>query len=743
MGRTSSLTSETGLVAHVTSNDLFKDLDESTLRALEAELEQSRLSADEVLFQQGAPGDSMYVLVRGHLGVQIKLPDGSETVVGELGSGESVGEMALLTGQARTATVYALTDAELVKLSKAGFDRIAEKYPHVITEFARTIIPRMRGAQLAGVLTGLFGEIDATTLHDLQAKLEWRHLSSGETLFRQGDAGDAMYVVVNGRLGFAIEREDGSESKVGEVCSGDVVGEFALLTDEPRSATVYAIRDTDAVRLSRAVFEELIERYPQIMVRIARNIIKHGQQVVRASTSESVKATTFTLAPTHRSVPLSIFARRLAAALATFGPTLHLSDEHFDRYFGKPGAAQTAEDHPTNVTLVAWLSEQETKYRYIIYETNATWSPWTRRCLRQADRILLVGEADADPTPGEIEIAMRHGMIKARVELVLLQPNAIEQPVGTSKWLEWRQVRAHHHVRMKVGEDFQRLARRLTDRALGLTLSGGGARGLAHIGVIRALREAGLPIDLIGGTSMGSLVAAGYAMGWDDEAMHQLVTNYFSAQQLMDYTLPLVSFFASKKLTNVLRTLFQDVQIEDLWQPFFCVSCNLTQGTEVIHQKGPVWRAVRASVAVPGAFSPILDEDDMLVDGGVINNFPIDAMRELCGNGIVIGVNASPAKYKTQQTYQFGTSISGWQVLWNRLNPFTESPPMPSILGNIMRVLDVNGLYRERLARDLADLIIQLPVEEFGTLEFEPHDEIVEIGYRTTQQALEMWRRDR
>ncbi len=743
MSQVSSLTSETMLVTHVTSNDLFKTLDESTLRDLEVELERIHLSAKEILFQQGSPGDSMYVLILGRLGVRIKHPDGSQTVVDELDPSASVGEMALLTGQARAATVYALDDAELVKLSKSGFDRLADKHPQVIAEFARTIMPRMRRAQLAGVLTSLFGEMDTAALLDLQAKLKWRHLSSGETLFRQRESGDAMYIVVNGRLGFVIEREDGSESKVGEVSSGDIVGEFALLTDDPRTATVYAIRDTDAVRLSRSVFEDIIDQYPQIMMRIARNIIKHGQQVVRASTADSIRATTFAIVPTHRSVPLSIFARRLAGALATFGPTLHLSEEHFDRYFGKPGAAQTAEDHPTNVTLVAWLSEQETKYHHIIYETDATWSPWTRRCLRQADRILLVGEADSDPTPGEIEIAMRHGMVKARVELVLLQPNAIKQPVGTSRWLEWRRVHTHHHARMKVSEDFQRLARRLTNRALGLTLSGGGARGMAHIGVIRALREAGLQIDLVGGTSMGSLVAAGCAMGWNYDEMLNLVTSFFSSKKLIDYTFPLVSFFASKKLTDVLRAVFQDVQIEDLWQPYFCVSCNLTQGTEIIHQKGPVWKAVRASVAVPGAFSPILnDEDDMLVDGGVINNFPIDAMRELCEDGIVIGANASPAKYKAQQTYQFGPSVSGWQVLWNRLNPFTKSPPMPSILGNIMRVMDVNGIYRERLARNLADLVIQLPIEKYGTLEFEPYEEIIEIGYRTAQQAIEAWQRD-
>jgi len=727
----------TDLVAHITST-LFGALDEPTLRALETELESVHLAEGEILCRQGEAGDSMYVLVHGRLSVTIQHPDGSRVVVGELGPGDCVGEMALLTGQARAATVQALEDAELVRLSRAGFDRIAERHPQIITEFAHAISPRWRGAQLAGVLANLCGEMDAATFHDLQARLEWRHLAAGETLFREGEPGDAMYIVVAGRLSFVVEDAGGDVLVRGEVGPGEVVGEFALLTGEPRSATVYAIRDTDLVRLSQPVFEDLVRQYPRVMLHLARNIIKHGRQAIRASAPTEVRATTIAVVPTSRSVPLADFALRLVEALTAFGPTLHLSGERFDRCYGKAGAAQTAEDHPTSIAITAWLSERETQYRYIVYETDATWSPWTRRCLRQADRLLFVGEAGTDPAPGEIEVA---GPLKAmglRRELVLLQPEGIERPSGTAEWLAQRHVQAHYHVRLKVQADFQHLARRLTGRAVGLVLSGGGARGMAHVGTIRALEEAGLPIDFVGGTSIGAVIGAGYAMGWNYRELVERVRSFSSTRVLLDRTLPLVSLFASKKLTQVLRTLFQEVQIEDLWRPYFCISCNVTQGREVVHREGALWKAVRASVAIPGVFSPILDDGDVLVDGGVINNFPIDVMRDLCGNGIVIGVNASPTRHRHRE-YRFGPSISGWWVLWRRLNPFTPAPPVPSIVGSLMRVLGVNSLYRERAVRHLADLLIQPSVEGVGILEFDSYPEIIEIGYQAARQALAAW----
>jgi predicted acylesterase/phospholipase RssA/CRP-like cAMP-binding protein len=729
----------TGLVGRITSNELFRGLDQATLEALEEELELVHLPADESLLRQGEPGDALYVLTHGCLSVKVRNPDGTETAVDRLDAGMTVGDMELLTGKECVATVYASGDAELVRFSKAGFDRLAEEHPQVVNSFAQTILPRFHRAQLLGILTALFGELDAEAIHDLQSRMEWVHLRSGAVLVRQGDPGDAMYIIVQGRLRFVVESADGVERATGELGAGETVGEFALLTDDTRTATVYAIRDSEVVRLSRSVFDSLLLEYPHVMTEIARIMSKRRQRSIRVSPTERTAATTIAIVPTGADVPLSEFSQRLAEVLQALGPTLHLSAERFNSAYGKAGACQTCEEHATNVVLVAWLSEREREYRYIIYETDGTWSPWTERCLRQADCILIVGRADSDSALGEIEMAMRGSPVEVRTELVLLQAEDARLPGGTSEWLGKRQVRAHHHVRMRSVRDFKRLARRVTGHALGLVLSGGGARGFGHVGAIRAIEEAGLEVDIVGGTSMGSLAGGLYALGFDWESLYELAESYASREALFDYTIPLVSFFETKKITNLLVGLSRGAHIEDLWLPYFCVSCNLSRGAEVVHRQGLLWESMRASMAIPGVFAPLLQSGDLLVDGGAINNFPIDVMRDICGTGTVIGIDASPADCKLEE-YDFGPSISGWQVLRKRLNPFGEPMQVPSVLSILVRTLDVNGMYRTAAIRHLADLVVALPVEEFGILEFESYERIVDIGYTATRRALEEWK---
>ena len=729
-------------VASIAAPDVLDTLDSAALINLEAELETVQLAAGETLFRQGDSGDGMYVLTRGRLGVRINHPDGTETVVDELVPEVSVGEMALLTGQARAATVYALDSAELVRLSKAGFDRLVAKYPTAMQALAHTILPRLQRTQLAGILTDLFGPLDTAALHDLQAALVWLRLPGGTTLFRQGDQGDALYIVVNGCLRIVLE-QDGGERVLGEARRGASVGEFALLTGEPRSATVYASRDTDVVKLAQADFIRVLEHYPRAAIRIAGNIARGARLALRQPAAGVMDTMAFALVPTGDDVPLAAVARRLVETLEGLGPTLHLSSERFDRALGGAGVAQVPDDHPTGVAILGWLGEQERQHRYIVYEADPGWSGWTQRCVRQTDRLLMVGRAGGSPMVGALETAVQAQGTRARMELVLVQPDQIERPTGTRQWLARRRVHAHYHVRLNSDEDFRRLARRLTGRAIGLVLSGGGARGFAHIGAVRALEEAGLAVDLIGGTSMGALIGANLALGAGYQGLGKLAERFSSRTQLLDPTLPLVSFFATRKLTDVLRALVGDVEFEDLWRPFFCVSTNLTQATPIVHQDGSVWRSLRASAAVPGMFAPLLHDGDVLVDGGVMNNLPLDVLRDRYECGLVIAVNASPFRDRAE-TYAFGPSLSGWQLLWSRLNPAAKRIRAPSLFATLMRVTEVSTVYRtsSQSFRRLADLFIHVPVERFGIVEFERYPEIIAAGYQVAREQIAAWLSD-
>lgn len=707
-------------------------------RLLETETQRLSLPRGECLFEQGDPGNSMYLLVAGRLAVVLRHADGGETLLDELNPGAIVGEMSLLTGQARSATVCALADATLICCSKLKFEQLAARYPQELAGFVQAIAYRLRETQLACVLADLFGEIDGDALDVLQTELEWRQLGHGEVLFHQGDPGDEMYIVVSGRLRVTATRLDGVERTLGEIGPGEVVGEGGLLTDEAHAANVYAIRETNVVKLTRAVFTRLAQEHPQMMMQIARMVIRRQQRTIQATPVECARALTVALIAASPEMRLKEFPHRLEQSLAEYGPVLHLDSTRLDDLYGKEGAAQTTLDDPTNLVLAGWLSEQEKVYRYILYVADPVWSAWTERCVRQADRLLVVAWASAVPTPGSVEVNIQSLGAAARSELVLLHPASVTCPEGTAHWLAPRQVHAHHHVRENDDIHYQRLVRRLLGQAVGLVLSGGGARGWAHVGAFRALNESGIQVDRVGGTSMGALVGAGYAMGMSYEEMVRLAERFADPRRLFDYTLPFVSLMATGKITSVLQDVYGDRRIEDLWRPYFCISCNLSRAEPVVHQTGLLWKSVRASIAVPGLFAPILHKGDVLVDGGVMNNFPVDVMRDLCEGGKVIGVSVNPLQEKSE-SYQFGSSISGWRVLWNRVNPLTRPMQVPNLASNLLRVLEVNSAYQIMTRRGLADLLILPDVEEYAILDFDAYDPIIEAGYRVAREQLARW----
>lgn len=715
------------------ASPLFARLDRAARAELADHLSFVSLAAGEMLFRQGDPGTSMYIVERGLLDVVVRA-EGATQLLDRLDAGASVGEMALLTGRPRTADAVAVVDSRLLRIDKEGFDRLVAAHPGVASGFALAVAPRVQRVQLAGILGQIFGDLNVGALHAMQEQLIWRRLADGEALFRQGDVGSSMFIVVNGRLQAVLEGEEGGERLLNEIGAGETVGEYALLTDDARSATIIAIRDTDVVEMTRPVFEALTREHPRAMAEIARIVVQRQKRALRPETIPSPRALTLAVFPAGPdSVPLADFARQLQDSLAAFGPTALFSSETFDAAYGKPGAAQTDLDDALSIVLNHWQQEQEQHYRHILYVADAEWSRWTQRCLAQADRILLVGVAGANPQPGPMEYVCNP---RTRKELVLLHPTGTAEPVGTLPWLVVRELTAFHHVRYGDAAHWQRLARRLRGCAVGAVFSGGAARGLAHLGVIRALQEAGQPVDIIAGTSMGAFMGAMWACGITPSESMALAERMANPSTLLDRTFPYTSVMASRKVTTVAREVLGERQIEDLWQPFFCVSTDLSVAAPVVHERGPLWRAVRASIALPGVFSPILDgQNHLLVDGGVMNNFPLDIMAARYELGRLIGSNVSPHREKPYP-HPFSESISGWRVLWSRINPFGKPIRVPTLVGTMLRTVEVNSLYQRRAAEQLADLLIEPDVRDFNFLDFAAYRELERRGYDAAQAVL-------
>ncbi len=585
----------------------------------------------------------------------------------------------------------------------------------------------------------LFRLIDLPILREISKEFECLHLPGGDTLFRQGDAGDSLYIVFTGRLRVFTEKPDQGEQFIGEAGFGEILGEMAILTEEPRSATVRAIRDTELLRLSREAFERLLDSNPQVMLQIARVIIGRLRQMMHSRRTDSMLRTVAVL-PAGGEVSVTAFCDRLVKAFASIGSTLHLNSSNLDNHLGK-GMAQTSLDGLHNNKVIGWLNEQEEKSCFVIYESDLVPSNWTKRCIRQADRIIFVGDADSAPTLNRVEEEVLErgpaGTI-AHSELVLLHQDNDHQPVGTKRWLALRNVDKHHHVKINAQADFERLTRTLTGKACGLVLGGGGARGFAHIGVIRALNEANIPIDLIGGTSIGAIISALYAMGYDWEEIIKISrTCWIDMKPLKDFTIPLMSFITGNRINKMLNVMFGEKEIVDLWVKYFCISANLTRAKMIVHEDGLLKKATRASISVPGVGPPLIDKGDLLVDGGVINNLPADVMRGHC-NGIIIAVDVSPVVDLTTN-FEHLDSFSGVWALWNRINPFAEKLSFPSILRILMRASNMSSIQSVESTKIATDHYLHPPIDGVDMFNWNALDEIVEIGYRYAQGKITEW----
>lgn len=728
---------------------MFADLSPEQLDVLRAAFEPQALSAGAVLFAQDEQVQAFYTLLSGTLQVTLAQPDGRSIVIQDLGPGECLGELPGFTVQQHGATIHALTDAQLLRLPQAAFEQLAEQHPDLIPTLFAKLLPRFQEVQGSRLLLHLFGPLDEALLRALRAKIEWRRLKCGQILCHEGAPGDEMYIVAQGRLRFAAN-EGGQLRDLGEVGIGESIGEFALLSEADtassrRTATVYAIRQTDVMVITRADFEQLLYQAPQALLKLTRGIIQREVLVAQAECLQT-SAQVIAVLPLHPEQHLQDFSQQLVAALNALGATLFLDPARFEQLYGGRNAAQTPCDHPLSLLINTWLDERESAHKYAVYEAypavngEGHLTPWAQRCLEDADVILLVADSHAAPARGVIEAAIQSAHPRGRVELALLHP-AAQVPTNAAAWLTPRQtgaltISAHHHVRLERPSDFRRLSRRLSGQPVGLVLGGGGARGWAHVGVIQALEEAQIEVDWVGGASIGAIMAAIYALEWSPERMRQLAGSFSDPKKLLDYTLPYTSLTATRRITTLLQKHLGPGAIEDTWRPYFCVSSNLTHGQEQLHLNGTLWKAVRASMAFPAVFAPVLDNGCVLIDGGAANNVPVDRMRELCPTGVVIGVElrtSSPA----QGPYSFGPSLSGWEAWLGRWKPFGAAVNAPNLLNIVDGIVYSNNRYRLNEVGHCADLLLRIPVQAYSLLEFDKYAELIELGYTAAQTQLQ------
>ncbi|KAF8477052.1 hypothetical protein BDZ91DRAFT_787656 [Kalaharituber pfeilii] len=641
-------------------------------------LEWVQVDAGQVIYHQGDESDAIYIVLNGRLRAVMGDQAGKMQVVGEFGQGESVGELEVLTETTRPATVHAIRDTELARFPRTLFNSLALEHPGITMQISKIIASRMR------------------TLTDNPLKVDYS--PSG-------------------------------------------------ITDR-----------TSAIPVKRG-------------------------------TNSTMNLRTVCILPVTAGVPVAEFGNRLSNALQQVGMpngvTL-LNQAVILSHLGRHAFSRMGK-----LKLSGYLADLEEKFGMVLYvaDTNVN-APWTQTCISQADCILVVGLAEASPKIGEYERFLVGMKTTARKELVLLHVERYCRPGLTRKWLRnriWING-GHHHIQMafrttpepvhpqtkRFGSvlkqrvqflhaeiakytsrrilstpiyssetpfkgDFHRLARRLCGKSIGLVLGGGGARGIAQVGLIRALEETGIPVDIIGGTSIGAFNGALYARDADIVPVYGRAKKFAGRMAslwrfVLDLTYPSCSYTTGQEFNRGIFKTFGNSQIEDFWLEFYCNTTSISKSRMEIHTSGYAWRYIRASMSLAGLLPPLCEDGQMLLDGGYVDNLTVAHMKSL-GADIIFAVDVGSVDDNTPQ--QFGDSLSGVWAFFNRWNPFSSYPNPPTlaeIQARLAYVSSVDALERAKMIPGC--IYMRPPIDAYGTLDFGKFDEICELGYEYGKKFL-------
>jgi NTE family protein len=588
-------------------------------------------------------------------------------------------------------------------------------------------------ALLDRLLTQVLGAVDHDSRLLLRAELEPVDLPAGETLMHQGDAGDALYVCLAGRLRAFQTDAQGQTRRLRDMGRGEVIGELSLYTDEPRSASVVAVRDTALVRLQRAAFDSVVARSPALSMAVARQVIQRLRRSERGDRShQTERSTTIGLLPISAQADAGALAAALAPALAEHLRVTIVDASH---------PALVGADSPAALALA--ISRLEAEHHQVLLVADAVPSAWTAQVCRHSDELLLVADAD---DPAAVHASERHFLAErdrahsAQETLVLLHPADRAVPRGADLWLPRRPVGGHLHLRRGHAPDVARLARILARRATGLVLAGGGARGLAHLGVLRALQERHVAIDMVGGTSIGAIMAAMVAMDRPAAGLTAIARHAFMRNPTGDFNpLPLLSLIRGGRLREVIdealaELMGPDPRLENLWLPCFIVASNYSKACEQVLHQGPLGPLLRASAAIPGALPPVVAGGDLLCDGGTFNNFPVDVMRLQRGIDKVIGVDLSARQVRPLSILE---TPGPWALALDRLRPRkSRRYRLPSLVAYLMNVTVLYSQSRTAQARLETDVYLNPPLYRVGMLAWKRFDNIVKQGYEYALQTL-------
>ncbi len=629
-------------------------------------------------------------------------------------------------------------------------------------------------------------------IQELAEHAEFVTLKKDDLAVREGDQGDGLYVVVSGRLQASTQPKSSVERIYVRYCSGDWFGEMPLLSGETHWASVRALNDSVLLKIPRAAFEAMLRRDPRMVLGFTQRMGERMKQL-REEKNRAKWSTIIALCSAVPGAGKTLLATNLVASLAweTHEPVLML--DFSGRQGGEPllRCKQTAVSngmeldamlthHPLGydrLNLKLTGDEQEThlvaplfgglvkRYKYVLVDLPNETCPSVFECMIQSDQIYVVTKNE------EEHLSKTHVLLqdlrnhkqpvspKARVILTAVGSTSVphveqaQHRVGQEigyllRWIPKSEiiesVDGVPYVLRRPMEPYSRVVRRIAremgNLLVGLVLGAGGARGLAHIGVIRVLEREGITVDVVAGSSMGALVSAAWATGRSANELEQIalqVKNKRAFLKLLNPMFPGAGLIRGWSVYNFLNSIVNGLTFDDTVIPVKIVASDVNTIEEVVFERGKLVDAIRASISIPGVFRPVLYKGRTLMDGGLASPVPVNVLLQ-AGISKIIAVNTFPNPEVLKQYRHFAAEeqveLSKQIRAMHETGPFIDTPA--SIIKVYMRFLNAT---QARVAQDAcakADVVISPTVPDGFWYDFYNPERYIRRGEQAAEAAL-------
>jgi predicted acylesterase/phospholipase RssA len=583
----------------------------------------------------------------------------------------------------------------------------------------------------------LFSSLDDATLGRLSKKFAKVTVRRNKMLFRQGDISDGLYLLVSGKIVILVKTLHKQEKLVGEVRPGETLGEIGAISHEPRSGSAKALESCVLLKLSREVFTKICSEHPPVLMQTIDLLGQRSRNLTDLFAAKEPAKKHIVFLSANKKCGRETLITNLQEHIKGYSNVILLYDD-----------PELYEKFPTAKVLADYIDENEKNNEKILYVLGLKNSPLSKIAFDKVDMLYVVANGANKPYFNSFTNQRIHNKeltYKAKPELILLHESGQIKPSHSHSWLKLAKFAMHHQIRVNEVKDWERLIRFVRGRAIGVVLSGGGVRGWAHVGALKAIKELDIPVDAIGGTSGGAIVAGYFALHetWEDsrkqlQMLSQITGNAVSITKI---TWPAVSIFSSKEYTQALKKMFSPFRIENLWLPFFCVTCNLSKSDQVMHKQGLLWKKIRGSTAVPGVYPPLVINGQLHLDGGIVNNLPTDLMRRLSSSiGTVIAIelihNVTEEKH-----YNFPPILPLSTMILNKLHLAHKEYRFPHFVDMFLRSLLVGSAVKQNENAKSADVLISPDLSGYSLLSISTKqaEELIKKGYDAAIKSLQRW----